>query len=133
MVDNGDGTLGFFFTLRDCAGTRQDQVYYSESADNGTTWSNPVGIFPGGVTIGGAGVTRFALADVVVSGGQRVIYFNAYDASDNLFVGAFPPVIRPPVAAKPVPASSPASLALLGLLLLSAAAVVNRRRIGARR
>jgi len=135
VVDNGDGTLGFFFTIRNCDGSRYaDQVYYSESADNGLTWSNPAGIFAGGVTIGGNAVgSGFALADVAVNGSQRVIYFNATDASDNLIVGAFPPVVRPRQAPQPVPASTPASLALLGLLLFGAAAMANRRRSAARR
>lgn len=134
VVDNGDGTLGFFFTIRNCDGTRYaDQVYYSESADNGLTWSAAVGIFSGSVTIGGAAVgSGFALADVAVNGNQRVIYFNATDPSSNLIVGAFPPVIRPRVAPQPVPASTPGSLALLGLLLFGAAAIANRRRAAQR-
>ena len=86
------------------------------------------------MTIGGNAVgSGFALADVAVNGSQRVIYFNATDASDNLIVGAFPPVVRPRQAPQPVPASTPASLALLGLLLFGAAAMANRRRSAARR
>jgi len=134
VVDNGDGTLGYFFTLRNCDGSRKDnQVYYSESADDGATWSNPSGIFPGGVTIGGLSVGNgFALADVVVSGKQRVVYFNAYDDSGALYVGALPPVIKSNVRPQPVPASTPASLALLGFLMLAAAAIVRRRARGTR-
>lgn len=129
VVDNGDGTLGFFFTLRNCDGSRYaNQVYYAESSDNGVSWGTPVGIYPGGVTIGGQAVgSGFALADVVVVNGLRIIYFSAYDDSDNLIVGALPPA-PPPRNAAPVPASSPASLALLAFLLLGAAAVVRRRR-----
>lgn len=128
VIANGDGTLGFFFTLRNCDGTRYaDNVYYSESADNGVSWSNPVGIFAGGVSIGGISVDGgFALADVVVSGAQRIIYFNAFDASDNLIVGALPPV-QLAATAQPVPSSSPASLALLTLVLFGAVAVMQRR------
>lgn len=136
VLDNGDGTLGFFFTVRNCDGTRYaNQVYYSESADNGLGWSNPVGIFPGGVTIGGGAVAGgFALADVVVANGVRVVYFNATDASSNLVVGAMPPTPVAPVAAKPVPASTPASLALLAFLVAASAVwLAHRRRAFARR
>jgi MYXO-CTERM domain-containing protein len=129
VIDNGDGSLGFFFTLRNCDGSRKDnQVYYAESVDNGDSFGAPVGIYPGGVTIGGAAVgSGFSLADVVVSGGQRVIYFNAFDDSNHLIVGAAPPPLRIRTAAKPVPASSPASLALLALMM-AAAALLRRRR-----
>lgn len=129
VIDNGDGTLGFFFTLRNCDGSRKDdQVYYSESSDDGVTWSSPVGIFPGGVTIGGVAVGNgFSLADVVVSGKRRVVYFNAYDDSGKLIVGALPPAVKVH-APQPVPASTPASLALMAFLLAAAAAIARRRR-----
>lgn len=136
VVDNGDGTLGFFFTLRNCSdGSRRAfQVYYMESADNGQTWGAATGIFAGAPTIGGNSLyTGISLADVAVIGGQRIVYFNAFDASNNLIVGALPPVVRPKAPPQPVPASTPASLALLGLLLFGAAAMANRRRSAARR
>lgn len=136
VIDNGDGTLGFFFTLRNCIdGSRRDfQVYYMESADNGQTWGPATGIFSGAPTIGGFTLfTGITLADVAVVGGQRIVYFNAYDAAGNLIVGAMPPVARPRAAPQPVPASTPGSLALLALVLLASAAVANRRRSAARR
>ena len=40
VIDNGNGTLGWFFTLRNCDGSRKSQqIYYMESADGGLTWS----------------------------------------------------------------------------------------------
>ena len=128
VIDNGDGTLGFFLTLRNCDGSRRDdQVYYSESADGGTTWSTPVGIYPGGVTIGGVPVGQgFSLADVVVVNGQRIVYFSARNASGQLIVGALPPA---PAASIPVPAGGPALLAAMAALLAAAAALsLSKRR-----
>ena len=93
VIDNGDGTLGWIFTLRNCDGSRKSQqIYYMQSADNGLTWSNPVGIVTGPVTIGGVTPSGgFALSDVVVVGGQRIVYFNAPDSSGNLIVGGSQP------------------------------------------
>ena len=127
VVDNGDGTLGFFFTLRNCDGSRRDfQVYYMESADDGLTWGSAVGIFGGSPTIGGNALyTGISLADVAVVNGQRVVYFNAYDAAGNLIVGAQPP---DPPKQVPVPALPPAGLALLAVLLGLAAAGARRLR-----
>lgn len=130
VVDNGDGTLGFFFALRNCDGSRRDfQVYYMESADNGLTWGTAVGIFAGAPTIGGNALyTGISLADVAVIAGQRIVYFNAYDAAGNLLVGALPPA---PAKQVPVPALPPAGLALLAALLgLAAAGAYRLRRPG---
>jgi len=128
VIDNGDGTLGFFFTIRNCDGTRRDfQVYYMESADDGATWGTPVGIFAAAPTIGGNALfTGVTLADVAIINGQRIVYFNAFDAAGNLIVGALPP--RVASESVPVPALPPAGLALMGALLASAAAYALRRR-----
>jgi hypothetical protein len=129
VIDNGDGTLGFFYTIRNCDGSRKDsQVYYMESADGGLTWSSPVGIFAGAATIGGNALLRgFTLADVVVVNGQRVVYFNSYDAQDRLIVGAAPPAIGPRAPAKPVPVDTTGMLAAIALLLATGAAWALRR------
>jgi hypothetical protein len=128
VIDNGDGTLGFFFTLRNCDGSRKSQqVYYMESADNGLTWSSPTGIVSGAVTIGGqAPAGGFALSDVVSVKGQRVVYFNYPVAGGNLIVGALPP---PPVPATnaTVPVDAPLMLALLFAVLAGAGCWVLRR------
>ena len=129
VIDNGDGTLGFFFTIRNCDGTRKDlQVYYAESADDGATWGTAVGIFAAAPTIGANALfTGISLADVAVINGQRIVYFNAFDAAGNLIVGAMPPLVAASKSV-PVPALPGAGLALMGALLASAAAYALRRR-----
>ena len=132
VIDNGDGTLGFFFTLRNCDGSRKDsQVYYAESADDGLTWGAPVGLFSGAATIGGNALQAgYSLADVVVANGQRVVYFNAFDLQGNLIVGAAPPppcTPPPPQGpAQPVPVTGAAALAMVALMLAGAAAAARR-------
>lgn len=57
VIDNGDGTLGWIFTLRNCDGSRKaQQIYYMQSADNGLTWSLyfSAADAQGNVTVGGA-------------------------------------------------------------------------------
>jgi hypothetical protein len=126
VLDNGDGTLGWFFSLRNCDGTRHDaQVYYMESADGGQSWSAPVGIFAGAATIGGNSLASgYSVADVVLVRGTRVIYFNAQDSEGNLVVGAAPPAPVPTGPAVPMPiapwlpATLAAAIAALGALAL---------------
>jgi hypothetical protein len=124
VIDNSDGTLGWIFTLRNCDGSRKSQqIYYMQSADNGLTWSNPVGIVTGPVTIGGVTPAGgFALSDVVVVNGQRVVYFNAADAQGVLHVGGAPPS----AASAPVPADNRAALLLTACVLLAAAGLMRR-------
>jgi hypothetical protein len=90
-IDNLDGTLGVFYTLRDCFTDARvtKQIYYVESADNGLTWSDPVGIFPDGslVTVDGAANTdNFSDPEIVQTGSTRVVYFNTKDAAGNFVV-----------------------------------------------
>jgi len=127
VLDNGDGTLGWIFTLRNCDGSRKSQqIYYMQSSDNGLNWSAPVGIITGPVTIGGvAPVGGFSLADVVMVNGQRVVYFNAADALGNLQIGGSPP---PAVASVPVPANDKFALILIACAILGATALVLRSR-----
>ena len=127
VIDNGDGTLGWVFTLRNCDGSRKSQqIYYMESSDNGLTWSAPVGIVTGVITIGGAvPAGGFSLSDVVVVNGQRVVYLNAADAQGQLQVGGSPP---PPTAAAAVPVNSLHGLVLTSCALLLAAVLTLRRR-----
>jgi len=117
VLDNGDGTLGWVFTVRNCDGSRKSQqIYYMESADNGLTWSSPpVGLVGGSVTIGGiVPAGGFSLSDVVSVNGQRVVYFSAADAAGQVRVGGAPPAL---VAAMAVPANDPRWLALAALVL----------------
>jgi len=124
VIDNGDGTLGWIFTLRNCDGSRKSQqIYYMQSADNGLTWSPPVGIVTGPVAIGGvAPAGGFSLSDVVMVNGQRVVYFNAADAQGVLHVGGAPPL---PAAASPVPADNRLALSLLACLLFATAMLLT--------
>ena len=49
VLDQGDGTLGVYYSLRHPDGSRVDrQIYYAQSSDGGQTWSAPVGIFAWG-------------------------------------------------------------------------------------
>jgi hypothetical protein len=129
VIANGDGTLGFFYSVRNCDGSRKDaQIYYMESPDDGLTWSSPAGIFAGAATIGGnALASGYGLADVAIINGQRIVYFNAFDAAGDLIVGAFPPVKALQV---PVPAMPAGGLAALAALLACAAASALRARRG---
>lgn len=117
VLANADGTLGFFFTLRNCDGSRKaQQIWYMQSADAGLTWSAPQGIVTAPVTIGGqAPIGGFALADVVVVNGERVVYFNAPVAGGALAVGGAPPPAPGPT--RPVPSLSMLALGLLVLTL----------------
>lgn len=127
VLANGDGTLGIFFTLRSCDGSRMlpGRIYYAESSDNGANWGAPAAISTGAETIGGnAATTGFALSDVVNVRGQRVVYFNFFDSSGNLVVGALPPPIPTSVS---VPLDSSGMLLLLAILFAFAAQRALRR------
>jgi hypothetical protein len=128
VIDNGDGTLGFFFTLRNCDGSRKSQqIYYMESANNGISWGTPVGIVSSTVTIGGqAPAGGFSLSDVVVVKGQRIVYFNYPVASGDLIVGALPPASIQTVSV-PVPIDARWMLATLVAGLAGLAALALRR------
>src|SRR5271154_4493631 len=130
VIDNGDGTLGWIFTLRNCDGSRKSQqIYYMQSADNGLTWSAPVGIVTGPVTIGGTTPTGgFSLADVVMVNGQRVVYFSAADAQGNLQVGGSPPPVASRVA---VPVDDSFALLLTACAIFGVAGV-RRSSLGRR-
>ena len=129
VVDNGDATLGLFYTLRNCDGSRKlQQIFYMESADNGLSWSAPVGIVTAPVNIdGNAPSSGLSLTDVVVVRGARVVYMNYVDSNNHLVVGARPPAVQPAV---PVPSGGVAwSLSLiLGLMTLATASVQRDRR-----
>ncbi len=133
VLDNGDGTLGWVFTLRNCDGSRKaQQIYYMQSGDNGLTWSAPVGIITGPVLIGGvAPVGGFSLADVVMVNGQRIVYFSAANAAGLVQIGGAAPLKG---ATSPVPANNPAWLLATTAMLLAAGAMLlaRRRRTGAR-
>jgi hypothetical protein len=91
VLANPDATLGIIYSIRDCAtGARvAPQLFYAESADNGITWGNPVGIFSGApVNVDGTPTTgNFALADFFVADGRRYVYFSSTNAGDTVVVG----------------------------------------------
>jgi hypothetical protein len=129
VLDNGDGTLGWVFTLRNCDGSRKaQQIYYMQSADNGLTWSAPVGIVTAPLTIGGvAPAGGFALADVVMVNGKRIVYFNAANASGQTEIGGAPPSPTPSNG-NPIPANNPIALILAACALLFAALLFTHLR-----
>ncbi len=129
VLANGDGTLGFFFSLRNCDGSRKaQQIYYMESANNGLTWGAAVGIAPAAVTIGGQPpIGGFALADVVIVNGTRVVYFNYPVAGGGLVVGALPPVSVVPTVS--IPSNGTWMLAAL-FAMLGLAGGFALRRVG---
>jgi hypothetical protein len=130
-LDQGDGSLGTFYSLRSHpAGTRTDkQIYYSESNDGGAGWTAPVGLFADGdlVTVDGAlNQGNFSHPEATVAYGQRVLYFSTV-AGDGHFVvvtNANVPVL---VA---IPTLGEAGVAALAALL-AAAGFVTLRRTGA--
>ena len=90
VLANPDATLGIVYSVRDCAtGARvAPQLFYAESADNGLTWGNPVGIFSGApVDVDGTPTTgNFALADFFVADGLRYVYFSTTNAAGDVVV-----------------------------------------------
>lgn len=100
-----------------------------ESADHGLTWSAPAGIVSGPITIGAeAPAGGFALSDVVVVNGTRVVYFNYPVADGSLIVGALPPARSARVSAVPINA---AWMLVALLTTLSATAAFALRRLSA--
>ncbi|HKD16441.1 MAG TPA: hypothetical protein VKG23_01140, partial [Thermoanaerobaculia bacterium] len=91
VLDQGDGTLGVYYSLRYPDGSRVNkQIYYSESADGGQTWSAPAGLFSNGdaVRVNGAPNTfDFSHPEVTLVGFRRVLYFST-KAADGAFVVA---------------------------------------------
>jgi hypothetical protein len=132
VIDNGDGTLGLVFGIRDYpTGTRPEkQVYYSESADGGATWSDPVGVFADGnlVTVDGLGsLSGFNPAEFVpLGGGARSLYINLQDENGRWVVAGQP--LYEPALTQEIPTLGAGALALLGLLLGGAALLRLRRQ-----
>jgi hypothetical protein len=91
VLDQGDGTLGVYYSLRYPDGSRVNkQIYYSESGDGGQTWSTPAGLFSNGdaVRVNGALNTfDFSHPEVTLVGFRRVLYFST-KAADGAFVVA---------------------------------------------
>ena len=87
-----DGSLGTYYTFRRWDGSRADrQVWYVESDDGGSTWSQPAGIFGDGVSVtidfasldADSGSADFSHVDVVESDSGYRLYFSTQDAAGN--------------------------------------------------
>jgi hypothetical protein len=91
VLDQGDGTLGVYYSLRYPDGSRVNkQIYYSQSGDDGQTWSAPAGLFSNGdaVRVDGAPNTfDFSHPEVTLVGTRRVLYFST-KVADGAFVVA---------------------------------------------
>ncbi|MFO1395622.1 MAG: IPTL-CTERM sorting domain-containing protein [Burkholderiales bacterium] len=124
--------LGAYYAFRDIAtGARQDkQVWYVESADDGLTWSAPVGVFANGgaVTVDGQPATaNFSSPEVAaVRNGYRAWFSTAGGDGKLVVVTGLP---DPPAIVPPVPALSAWMLAVLATAL-ALAGVSARRRAG---
>jgi hypothetical protein len=129
VLDQGDGTLGVFYALRYASGARVNkQIYYSESADAGATWSAPAGIFANGALVtvdGGLNTLEFSHPEVALAGTQRILYFTTRAADGRLVVATS--AAQANLGAAAVPALGPAGLPAAALLLAGAGFLLARR------
>ncbi len=90
VLDQGDGTLGVYYSLRHPDGSRVNkQIYYAESGDNGQSWSTPVGIFADGAAVlvdGAPNQFEFSHPEVTLAGARRVLYFSTKAADGQSVV-----------------------------------------------
>ncbi len=91
VLDQGDGTLGVYYSLRYPDGSRVNkQIYYAQSGDDGQSWSTPVGIFSNGDAVrvdGAPNQFEFSHPEVTLVGARRILYFST-KAADGQFVVA---------------------------------------------
>ena len=91
VLDQGDGTLGAYYSLRYPDGSRVNkQIYYVQSGDGGQTWSAPAGLFSNGDAVrvdGAPNQFDFSHPEVTLAGSRRVLYFST-KASDGAYVVA---------------------------------------------
>lgn len=131
VLDQGDGTLGVFYALRYASGARVNkQIYYSESADAGATWSAPAGIFANGALVtvdGGLNTLEFSHPEVALVGTQRLLYFSTRAADGHLVVATSTAQASLGALPVPVPALAPAGLFVATLAIAGAGAHFARR------
>ena len=91
VLDQGDGTLGVYYSLRHPDGSRVNkQIYYAQSGDGGQTWSAPAGLFSNGDAVrvdGAPNQFDFSHPEVTLVGSRRVLYFST-KALDGAYVVA---------------------------------------------
>ncbi len=91
VLDQGDGTLGVYYSLRHPDGSRvNQQIYYAQSGDGGQSWSTPAGIFGNGAAVRVDGATNtfnFSHPEVTLVGARRILYFST-KAADGQYVVA---------------------------------------------
>lgn len=84
-----DGTVGAYYTFRDFnTAARQDkQIYHAESADDGLTWTAPMGVYANGNAVlvdGVPNTANFSSPEVISVGNVCRVYFSTGDGSGNL-------------------------------------------------
>jgi hypothetical protein len=134
--NHGDVRLGgigldMAFTVRDGAGNRfNQQVYFSESSDNGATWTAPVGLVAGAPSlVGGFGVNpNFAHPELVRTPTGALLYVSTQAASGDFIIAVADARLAAAGPAAPVPALGAGGLVALLALLAAVAAPTLRRR-----
>ena len=125
-------TLGAYYSFRDFAtAARQDkQIWYVESADDGLTWSTPVGVYANGnaVTVDGLpNAGGFSSPEITAAHGKFRVYFSTA-ANDGSFVLVTGPPDQPrPATVAPVPTLSLPNLLALAALLAASGLAMRRR------
>ena len=103
VLDQGDGTLGVYYSLRHPDGSRVNkQIYYAQSGDGGQTWSVPVGLFSNGDAVrvdGAPNQFDFSHPEVTLVGARRVLYFST-KAADGALSSRRVPRRRSPAAGR---------------------------------
>lgn len=113
-------SIGAYYTFRDFnTAARQDkQIWFVESADDGLTWTFPVGVFADGNAVlvdGLANGANFSSPELTVGRSGIRVYFSTGANSGSLVVVTGPPDVA--AVAAPVPAVSPVVLGMLGALV----------------
>ncbi|MEO7254828.1 MAG: hypothetical protein ABIZ64_11405 [Casimicrobium sp.] len=132
-INVGTSGLDLAFTIRtdQSSGARANkQVYYSNSADNGATWTAITPLLTGTPTLSNAafGAANFAHPELVSAPLGYKLYVSAQDNAGNFVIavaGNVPPVVVP---STPVPTVSPIGLGLTGLLVFIGALLGLRRK-----
>ena len=136
------GVVGAYYSFRDfTTAARQDkQIWYVESADDGLTWSAPVGVFADGNAVLVNGLPNggnFSSPELTSTPTGVRTYFSTSNNAGALVVVTAPPPGSPPPPPPPppplpsvaaaVPAVAPTLLAFLAALLAGAGVFARRK------